>query len=167
MPANKDWSEDWHHLRKSALQAYSAGDCGGCRVFPPPFFRRPVAPVTCTLGAPEELQSEIGSDLLRWLVLADTPYWGPLHISEAAIIAAWRAKKRLVRRLTDHPLLHHPPVPADKLPFPHLAIAKVRSKKYPPCRDWLPLLDRLLPDTMADLRGRSQAPHPLPPGMVN
>ena len=151
MPANSPAPlGDWQDLRQSALHAYSAGT-----VFPglPPLSRRPVAPVTCRLGSPRELRADIGSDLLRWLVLADTPYWMPLHISEAAVIAAWRAKKRLVRRLADHPLLLRPPVPAGGLPLPHLAIARVRSKKHPPRRDWLPLLDRLLPDTMTGLRG--------------
>ena len=99
------------------------------------------------------MHADIGSDLLRWLVLADTPYWMPLHISEAAVIAAWRANKRLIGRLANHPLLLCTPVPAGGLPLPHLAIARVRSGKHPPCRDWLPLLDRLLPDTMAVLRG--------------
>ena len=146
MPANSSApSGDWRDLRQAALHAYSAGT-----VFPG-LSCRPVAPVTCRLGSPRELRTDIGSDLLRWLVLADTPYWMPLHISEAAVIAAWRAKKRLVRRLANHPLLLCPTVPAGGLPLPHLAIARVRSKKHPPRRDWMPLLDRLLPDTMTGL----------------
>lgn len=154
MPANSPLiSENWRDVRVSALRAYNAGETPPCS--------RPVAPVTCALGSPRELQADIGSDLLRWLVLADTPYWLPLHVSEAAIIAAWRAKKRLVRRLTDHPSLLLAAGEAGEageagkagvLPLPHLAIAKVRSKKHPLCRDWLPLLDRLLPDMMAHLR---------------
>ena len=152
MPANSPApSGDWRDLRQSALHAYSAGTVvpGLSRL--PNLSCRSVAPVTCRLGSPGELRADIGSDLLRWLVLADTPYWMPLHISQAAVIAAWRAKKRLVRRLAHHPLLLCPTVPAGELPLPHLAIARVRCKKHPPRRDWLPLLDRLLPDTMTGL----------------
>ena len=146
MPTNSGTSAgEWQDFRHAALRSYSAG-----ALLPGPACH-PVAAVSCPLGTPGVLRADIGSDLLHWLVLADTPYWRPLQISEAAVIAAWRAKKRLIRRLTNHPLLLRPPVPAGVLPLPHLAIAEVRSR-HPLCRDWLPLLDRLLPEMMADLR---------------